>query len=154
MDKYRELAELLRHTGGNTSPCIMQGIVTKVAGAMCEVKIGGITVPDVRLRASEIASSGELLVVPKVGTAVIMGSLSGDLSQLVVLAVDSAEQVVINGGKLGGLVNIETLTAKLNAVIDTFNRHTHTAPNGPTTPPTSFAQRLNKADYEDTKIKH
>ena len=132
----------------------MQGIVTKVAGAMCEVKIGGITVPDVRLRASEIDNSGELLVVPKVGTAVIMGSLSGDLTQLVVLAVDSAEQVIINGGKLGGLVNIDTLTAQLNAVIDTFNRHTHTAPNGPTTPPTSFARRLNKADYEDTKIKH
>lgn len=155
MDKYKELAELLKQVGGKNQPVNMtQGIVTKVSGALCDVRIGGITVPDVRLRASEIANSGELLIVPKVGTAVIVGSLSGDLAQLAVLAVDCAEQVIINGGKLGGLVNIEPLTAKINELVQVFNQHTHTAPNGPTTPPTSFAKTLNKADYEDTKIKH
>ncbi len=155
MDQYKELAELLQQAGGKTRQVTLtQGIVTKVSGVLCEVKIGGITVPDVRLRAAELTNSGELLIVPKVGSAVIVGSLTGDLTQLVVLAVDCAEQVIINGGQLGGLVNIGPLTEEINALVDVFNSHKHTAPNGPTTPPTIQAQRLDRADYEDTKVKH
>ena len=34
-----------------------------------------------------------------------------------------------------------------------FNSHTHTAPNGPTTPPTTTANQLQRKDYEDEKNK-
>lgn len=53
-----------------------------------------------------------MLVTPKVGSAVTIGSLSGDLRELVVLQVDHIETIVINGGKLGGLINIGQLTKK------------------------------------------
>lgn len=122
MDKYRELSENLRNIGGGgRTITIYQGIVNSVEGNLCEVQIGNIAIPDVRLRASEADDDGEMLITPKIGTAVTIGSLSGDLSQLVVLQVDHIETIVINGGKLGGLINIEQLTEKLNAIEDDIN---------------------------------
>lgn len=154
MDRYKELAERLKTAVGGMDTVLTQGIVTKVNGLLCEVKIGGVTVPDVRLRASETENSGQLLVVPKVGTAVTVGSLTGDLSGLVVLAVDCAEAITVNGGKLGGLVNIEELTAKLNALVDVFNAHTHQGVDGPTGAPLTRAGTFCRSDYEDGKITH
>ena len=154
MDNYKELAGLVKAAAGKAQLTLMQGIVRKVSGPTCEVEIGGITVPDVRLRASEAATDAQLLITPKVGTAVIVGSLSGDLTQLVVLAIDHAESITINGGKLGGLINIEPLTQKINELVQAFNSHTHQGTHGPTGPPLKTAQQLNRNDYEDTKIKH
>ena len=160
MNEYSKLKALLQDVVGGRSVTIYQGIVTKVDGCLCEVQIGGISIPDVRLRASELEDDGQLLVTPKVGSAVTVGSLSGDLTQLVVLQVDHIEAIVINGGKLGGLINIVQLTDKINALVDTFNRHTHavtvTHPGGTftTIEPGSSASSFNKGDYEDEKIRH
>ena len=150
MDRYKELAERLKAATGGRETVLTQGIVTKVD----EVKIGGLTVPDVRLRASEMEDSGQLLIVPKVGTAVTVGSLTGGLSELVVLAVDHVERITVNGGQLGGLVNIGELTARLNALVDAFNAHTHQGTHGPTSAPLKSAEAFSRGDYEDEKITH
>lgn len=154
MDNYKELAQLVRNAAGKAQLTLMQGIVRKVSGLTCEVEIGGIAVPEVRLRASEAADGGQMLVTPKTGSAVIVGSLSGDLTQLVVLAIDHAESITINGGKLGGLINIEPLTQKINELVQAFNAHTHQGTHGPTGPPLKTAQQLKRGDYEDTTITH
>lgn len=169
MDKYRELGESLRNIGsGGRTITIYQGIVNSVDGNLCEVQIGNIAIPDVRLRASEADDDGEMLITPKVGTAVTIGSLSGDLSQLVVLQVDHIETIVINGGKLGGLINIEQLTEKLNTIEDDINSlknvmstWTPVAQDGGAALKTSVStwagQTLTKSqrgDYEDETIKH
>ena len=141
MDGYRELRERLRGLQtGDTA--IWQGIVEAIDGLTCSVKVGALT------------------VVPKVGTAVTLGSLSGDLSELVVIAVDHAERieasgtVTINGGELGGLVNIEALTGKLNELVKTFNGHTHQGVHGPTGKPLTEAKEFSRVDYEDEFVKH
>lgn len=157
MDSYKELASLLgkaTHRGGNIT--ILQGIVKSVQELTCTVEVGSLTLTDVRLRASTSADNGELLIIPKVGSAVIMVSLSGDMTHLVIVAIDCAESIIINGGKLGGLINIDALTSKLNELVQAFNTHTHNMPTpiGLTTPPTKPAVPLKKQDYEDTKIKH
>ena len=133
---------------------IYQGIVRSVEGLTCTVTFGEMDVSGVRLRASEAENGAQLLVVPKAGTAVIVGSLSGDFSQLAVLSVDQAESVMVGGGKLGGLVNIRDLTDKLNALVRSFNSHTHACPSGTTGTPAVQAQDFNKGDYEDTTVKH
>ena len=159
MNEYSKLKDFLSGIGSN-GIAITQGIVKSVSGNLCEVKIGNIVIPDVRLRASELDDDGEMLVTPKIGSAVTVGSLSGDLSQLVVLQVDHIENVVINGGKLGGLINIEHLTNKINDLVNTFNSHTHNVtvshPGGTftTVKPGSPASSFNRGDYEDEKIKH
>ena len=165
MDGYRELRERLKGLqSGDTA--IWQGIVEAIDGLTCSVKVGALTVPGVRLRPSLTDDDGSLTVVPKVGTAVTMGSMSGDLSELVVIAVDHAESIVasgkitINGGELGGLINIEALTGKLNELVKTFNSHTHQVtvshPGGTftTVKPGSPASSFKRGDYEDEKIKH
>lgn len=155
MDQYKELATLIKQaSSGGSRVTILQGIVKEVSGITCTVEIGSLTVSDVRLRASEKQEETQILITPAVGSAVILASLSGDMTNLVVVAVDVAESITINGGKLGGLINIEALTAKLNELVQVFNSHTHTAPNGPTTPPTTTANQLQRKDYEDEKIKH
>lgn len=160
MNEYSKLKDYLMQMGGGREIAIYQGIVNSVDGCLCEVQVGGIAIPDVRLRASEMADDGELLVTPKVGSAVTIGSLSGDLSQLVVLQVDHAETIVINGGKLGGLINIAELTEKINELVKTFNNHTHQVtvshPGGTftTVAPGSSAQDFQRGDYEDETIKH
>lgn len=155
MDQYRELATLIKQaSSGGSRVTILQGIVKEVSGVTCTVEIGSLTVSDVRLRASEKQEETQILITPAIGSAVILASLSGDMTNLVVVAVDVAESITINGGKLGGLINIEALTAKLNELVQVFNSHTHTAPNGPTTPPTTTANQLQRKDYEDEKIKH
>lgn len=154
MNEYSKLKECLAKIGGGKDITIYQGIVNSVDGCLCEVQVGGIAIPDVRLRASEMDDDGQMLVTPKVGTAVIFGSLSGDLSQLVILQVDHIETIVINGGKLGGLINIEQLTNKINDLVDTFNSHTHTGVHGATSAPLSSATSFSKGDYEDDTIKH
>lgn len=168
MNEYSKLKDLLKGVGGGRDITIYQGIVNSVDGCLCEVQIGGIAIPDVRLRASEVDDDGQMLVTPKVGSAVTVGSLSGDLNQLVVLQVDHIETIVINGGNLGGLINIEQLTEKLNAIEDDINS-LKTAMNGwvpvsqdggaalKTAITTWAGQTLTKSvkgDYEDEKVKH
>ena len=161
MDEYATLRQHIRQMQPQRG-FIMQGTVNSVNGNTCEVQVGSMAVPDVRLRASLTDDDHELLMVPKVGSAVVMGSLTGDYTQLVVLQVDHVESIVINGGKLGGLVNIEQLTEKLNALVNAFNNHTHvvnttgtaTAQSGTAQAVASQAQKFAQSDYEDTTIKH
>ena len=168
MNEYSKLKELLKGVGGGKDITIYQGIVNRIDGCLCEVQIGNISIPHVRLRASETDDDGEMLITPKVGTAVTIGSLSGDLSQLVVLRVDHIESIVINGGKLGGLINIEQLTDKLNTIEDDINSlknvmssWTPVAQDGGAALKTSIStwsgQALTKSqrgDYEDETVKH
>lgn len=58
MDNYKELAQLVRSAAGKAYITLMQGIVRKVSGLTCEVEIGGIAVPDVRLRARKLRTAG------------------------------------------------------------------------------------------------
>jgi hypothetical protein len=170
MDQYKRLYENLRNVGGQKI-AIWQGIVKSVEGITCTVTFGKQDVSGVRLRASEKENADNILITPKVGTAVTVGSLTGDYSQLVVLQIDQIETIIINGGKLGGLINIETLTEKINKLVDAFNSHTHTLASGAVAVAGSAtnqsnpapiqvpaiqqkADKLNKGDYEDEKIKH
>lgn len=161
MDDYRQLQEHLRNVaGGRKTISIYQGIVKSVDGNLCEVTVGNINIPGVRLKASELDDDGLMLITPKVGSAVTIGSLSGDLTELVVLQVDHIETIVINGGKLGGLINIGQLTDKINELVESFNSHTHQVtvshPGGTftTVKPMESAKTFDKGDYEDAKIKH
>ncbi|MCC8154679.1 MAG: hypothetical protein LIP01_11015 [Tannerellaceae bacterium] len=78
----------------------------------------------------------------------------------------AGEQIIFNGGSQGGLIRIEKLTDKLNALteivndfITAYKSHNHTHPQGNTTGfltggTVNSATSFNKADYENTKIKH
>lgn len=115
MDMYRELGERLKGLRHKTV-VLYQGEVESVEGKTCTIHIDGLSIPDVRLRATTKEEDEELLITPAVGSMVIVGDLVGDLSQLVILAIDRAETITMHGGKLGGLVIAGNLTERLNAI--------------------------------------
>lgn len=81
------------------------------------------------------------------------------------------KKITLNGGGFGGIVKIQELTDRINALVDKFNTHTHTLAAAsvvvagsattqknasPITVPaiTSKAEKLKKGDYENDKITH
>ena len=166
MQPEQRLIQNIRKAVGPSPMTVYQGIVASVEGITCTVTFGSLDVSGIRLRASQAENDSQILMVPRTGSAVIVCSLSGDLSDLAVIAVDEVERIEINGGRLGGLINIEQLTEKLNALVDAFNSHTHTIPTGgvvcekPNAAPVQVPKVISPAssfrtgDYEDETIKH
>jgi hypothetical protein len=168
MDPYRELRELLAKIGGGKATNLYQGVVTALSDITCEVSIDGLSIPDVRLRASTEVDGAQIIVRPAVGSVVIVGSLTGDLDHLVVLSMDRAEEVIINGGKLGGLIKVQEITQKLNALESEVNNLKQLLASWVPVKGDGGAvlrgllgswagKRLTlsrREDYEDTKVKH
>lgn len=168
MDPYRELRELLANIGGGKATNLYQGVVTALSDITCEVSIDGLSIPDVRLRASTEVDGAQIIVRPTVGSVVIVGSLTSDLDHLVVLSMDRAEDVIINGGKLGGLINVQELTQKLNTLESEVNNLKQLFASWVPVKGDGGAvlrgllgswagKRLTlsrREDYEDTKVKH
>ena len=168
MDPYRELRELLAKIGGGKATNLYQGVVTALSDITCEVSIDGLSIPDVRLRASTEVDGAQIIVRPAVGSVVIVGSLTGDLDHLVVLSMDRAEEVIINGGKLGGLIKVQELTQKINALESEVNNLKQLFASWVPVKGDGGAvlrgllgswagKRLTlsrREDYEDTKVKH
>lgn len=167
MTQEERLIRNLKFAVGPAPISVYQGVVTAVDGITCTVRFGSLDVDGVRLRASESENDAQLLLVPRVGSPVIVGSLSGDLSQLAVLQMDAVERIEINGGKLGGLINIEDLVKKINLLVDVINQHTHAIPSGGVVvgesanaapvnvpAPSSKLGKVTRSDFEDVTVKH
>lgn len=159
MDDYRELRDRLKAFQPQRAT-LMTGVVVRIDGLEAVVRMGSTEVA-ARLRATALPGDGQLLITPAVDSAVVVGSLSGDLTELVVLAVDKADriemtgEVVINGGGRGGMVNVGDLTDRLNKLVETYNAHTHIATGGSATSiPSSVLDTFRRGDYEDSRVKH
>lgn len=120
MSKEREMIKGLR---GLLTPGTMlsEGIVKSIEGDTCTVDIAGMEYKEIQMRASITPESQKILLVPKVGTAVIVVTfpLTGDS---VIVARDAVERIevggdiIINGGENGGMVKIEELKKNLNSL--------------------------------------
>lgn len=166
MDSYRQLAQ---HLSGlkTRKASLYQGFVKSVEGKTCTVQIDGLDVPDVRLRASTTDEDSELILVPAVGSAVIVGALSDDFGQLALLSMDKVDTITIHGGKQGGLVLAPSLVKKLNALEEDLNNLKQAIKSAPTVPNdggSSFKASLQgwagaaltktkQSDIENSKVK-
>lgn len=155
MDKYRRLADLLKGRQPQKEVFFTATFVGS-QGDICSIDIDGLILDDVRLRPTTIEADNKVLVTPMVGSSVLVGSMSGELSNLFIISADSVSEysmvigdvsilinekgIVMNGGSLGGMVKVENLTSRLNAIEKEFNKllndykvHNHTHPQGSTT---------------------
>jgi hypothetical protein len=133
MDIYGQIGEKIRAIAGTGSkqPVVFPALVESVKGGTCSVKIDGLVITGVRLRAVINSSTEQLLVTPKVGSYVLVVDLSGgNYRNLAVIscseitginikvggttAVINAEGITFNGGGLGGLVKLQELKENLN----------------------------------------
>lgn len=156
MGKHSEIKQLIRaiaSTGGGAT--LFEATVVESKDTECTIKYQGLEHKNVRLVCGFSQSLTTVIVKPAVDSTVLVADLSsGKMRDLVVLMVETAETITINGGELGGLINIAALTNKLNALVNTFNTHVHSVSGNATLTTTQQAQTFKKSDYEDTKIKH
>ncbi|MBU2526157.1 MAG: hypothetical protein KKC03_06120 [Bacteroidetes bacterium] len=121
------------------------GIVTAVEGKHCKVKLpGGLEVSNVKLAATIDEDENELLLVPKVGTAVVMISLTGTENNLTVIKADEVEYVSYQQDGLELLIDsrdgklkvsneqesLKDIFDKLIALLRAFKVHTPAGPSG------------------------
>lgn len=169
MNKYKKLADAFGGMIPQSKAALYQGVVTAVDGVTCSVQIDDIIIEDIRLRASTKAKSNQMLITPKVGTVAIVGSLTGNFNEMVLLSCDEIDSILVNGGALGGLIKIEELksqlakiTARIDGIISAINNGIPTPGTDGgaallTTIKTGLATIQDKESFsaiEDTKIKH
>ena len=153
--EIREVRMMLSERLRNAAKAAMYGTVKSVDenARTCDVQIGGIVYEGVLLYSVEKENLRGRVLIPKRESAVIVARIDASdrlyvalfseidkvvftLGDQVTMTCDgerieaSAPKIVLNGGELGGLINIEPLTRKINDLIEAFNTHTHTIPSG------------------------
>lgn len=104
MDKYREIAELLKgfQRIGNV---FFPATVESVEGNTCTINVDGLSVSDVRLKATDENTNDTVLMMPAVGANVLVGSYSDDFSNLFIIRSDSFCELYLNVGKISFKLN-------------------------------------------------
>lgn len=194
--EIREARMMFTERLRNAAKTAMYGLVKSVdeKARTCDVQIGNIVYEGVLLYAVEKQNLRGRVLIPKTDSTVIVARIDASdrlyvamfsevdkmiftAGEKVTMTCDgerieaTAPEIVLNGGNLGGLVNIEPYTDKLNELIEAFNTHKHVLPSGivvvagsATTQnnpnpvevpaPTTRHNKVKREDYEDTKVKH
>lgn len=112
MDKYRRLADLLK--GRNeTKETFFTATFVSSQGDTCTINVDGLELDGVRLKPTTAQTKNKVLLTPAEGSDVLVGSFSGDFSNLFVLSADVVDTIEItcNGQNVMKLVSqlIQTL---------------------------------------------
>lgn len=131
MDKYRQIAELLK-SFQQAGQVFFSATVESIEERTCTVKVGSLPIPNVRLKPTTESTEEEILLTPKIGSNVLVGSFTGELSNLFVLQADSLSEayfkvgsmsfkmdkngINFNEGKNKGVVNVKDMVTWMKAV--------------------------------------
>jgi hypothetical protein len=147
-DVIRQLKELVKAKGD----IFFNAEITAITGDTCSIRIsGGLELTDVMLKVTNDKKEDKFIMIPTVGSIVLVSCNNGDLRDISVIGVDDPERIfykhkdvsididaktgkiIINGGDLGGLIKIEELVNRLNAIEDyvknfqtKYDAHVHT----------------------------
>ena len=125
MADYEKISGLIKRIAGtqNNALVLFEAKVKSVdaAAQTCTLTRYDTDFENVRLTAGFTGDS-DLLVIPAEGSMVIAADMSAPLMRdIVVLAVSKSAGIVFQGGQNGGLVKVEKLTEKLNAIEKEIN---------------------------------
>lgn len=112
MDKYRRLADLLKGRNEAKETFFTATFVSS-QGDTCTINVDGLQLDGVRMKPTTTETKNKVLLTPAEGSDVLVGSFSGDFSNLFVLSADEVENIEItcNGQNVMKLVSqlIQTL---------------------------------------------
>lgn len=98
MDKHSQIKKLLEGFGLKPNLPI-SATVQSIEDDTCTVKLASsLVLSDIRLKASIEAGADGLLIVPKIGSTIVIFSQTGELSGLMVLKVDAVEKIIYKKG--------------------------------------------------------
>lgn len=163
MDRYKKLGDLLKGVNKGTEALpLFNAEVKSIEGESCTVIVNSIELDEVRLKATINGESNKIIVEPKTGSMVLIGSLTGDLKDLAVLKVDEVAKLQYEQDGLkvlidstDGKVNIENGTASLKDIfqdltdlLKQFQVYTAMGPSG-----TPIATTITSITTFETKFK-
>lgn len=113
VDKYKKLVDTMKAAVKQTLPLsLFNAEVKSVEGESCTVMVGELELDEVRLKATINDEDNKIIVVPKVGSKVLIGSLSGDLADLSVLKIDEIEKIEYEQDGLS--IEIDSVSKKVS----------------------------------------
>ncbi|MEY4902578.1 MAG: hypothetical protein RLZZ292_393 [Bacteroidota bacterium] len=119
MDNYSKIKQLLEGFGLKPNLPITAK-VTAVQKYTCTVRLeSSLVLTDVRLKATITDDEDNLLIIPKVGSEVIVWSQTGELASLIVIKVNSVERIIYKKENFEFI--IDGTTGKLTLKKDTTN---------------------------------
>lgn len=153
--------------------CVVERVDTEKRTADLRPIDGSAPLLDANLQADQGGRKG-VVVLPRVGSYVVAVLTHRGRGSAVVLTDDveevliDADRVTLNQGRLGGLVKVEPLTARLNALEDDVNRLKSLVGNWVPTAQDGGAglkatlmgwygatlRKTEREDLEDEKIRH
>lgn len=151
MDKIAEIKKSLKEVVGANPNYPIAGTVTAITGETCSVKVvSGLVLSDVKLNATVVESSDFLLLIPMVGSDVLMLSGDGTLSNLYVIKIDQIESFKFSQSGLkvefdstdkkvliaNESTNLKQLLQDLSELLKTFQVFTPAGPSGTPLPTT------------------
>ena len=122
MDKYRRISELLKGFQ-QSRQVFFPATVESVESNTCTVKVDGLSISDIRLKATTTMNNNQVLLTPMVGSAVLIGSLSGDFNNLFLLTADVIDTIEIT-------CNGQNLMVLLSQLLQTLSRAQVITPSG------------------------
>lgn len=96
-DKYKRLVSAIRAVApkAETIP-LFTAEVKKITGDTCTILYGDLELTEVRLKVTIDDDTNTMMFIPKVGTMVLVGSLTGDLKDLSVVKVDVLDKIILD----------------------------------------------------------
>lgn len=106
MDKPSEIKKYIKQIVGATLNLPVTAVVKSVTDDHCSVELkSGLVLTDVKLKATISTGSDYLRLLPKVGSTVVMISLTGTLDNLSIIKVDEIEKVEYSQNGLEVLID-------------------------------------------------
>lgn len=139
MNKRAQVANQLSQmlSGSGKTEVLFSARVTVVDELTCTIDYNGLSLSDVRLLPTTDVADNMVLITPAIDSYVLVSSDAGDLSNLWVVRIETAEKIealcddvsvvidnrgiVLNGGDLGGMVIVGSLVKKINAIEQSLN---------------------------------
>jgi len=92
--------------GGTHNVNIMVGKVVSVEGESCTVQVNGrLELTDIRLKATINGKEEKVMLTPKIGSYVLLGSLTGDEKDMTLLKMDEMEKMEYHQDQLSVTIN-------------------------------------------------
>ncbi|OBS12536.1 hypothetical protein ATE49_04750 [Elizabethkingia miricola] len=118
MDKIAELKRRFRDMMPKQGMITIDGVVTAITGDTCSVQVDDIELVDVRLKATANGKDS-VLMVPVIGSHVLMISTDGSIDNLTVIKCDQVTKFLYNQN--GVAVEIDSESKKISVKNDEIN---------------------------------
>ena len=118
-DKHKQLKKNIRDIVGFDPNYPVDAVVKSIENDTCTVELAdGFEISDIRLKATA-DNNDSLLVVPEVGSRVLMLSMDGSIDNMTIIKADKAEKLIFNNGSLN--IEIESKSKKILVKNDQVN---------------------------------